>query len=179
MKIEMKDKEELIKQYEKLKNLEKLRKDEILKLRREIREKQDIIKKIQKKENSNLKNQSEINSEIKNMFQALEKGDGYNSKLICNHFGVNSESGIFRISMSKWGKNTQLVIEIKENQDGTKVFSTMGDNNNGQLSFEKQITEEQLVGKTVMKLAPYAGWIKLVFYDWKKPIGEKGFCNEN
>ena len=47
----MKDKEELIKQYEKLKNLEKLRKDEILKLRREIREKQDIIKKIQKKEN--------------------------------------------------------------------------------------------------------------------------------
>ena len=71
------------------------------------------------------------------------------------------------------------VIEIKENQDGTKVFSTMGDNNNGQLSFEKQITEEQLVGKTVMKLAPYAGWIKLVFYDWKKPIGEKGFCNEN
>src|SRR3989344_3320674 len=71
------------------------------------------------------------------------------------------------------------VIEIKENSDGTKVFSTMGDNNNGQLSFEKQITEEQLVGKTVMKLAPYAGWIKLVFYDWKKPVGERGFCVEN
>jgi len=70
------------------------------------------------------------------------------------------------------------VIAIKE-VSGKRVFSTMGDNNNGQLSFEKSITEEQLVGKSFMKIAPYAGWIKLVFYDWKKPIGEKGFCAEN
>ena len=107
-------KEKLIKQYEELKNLKKLKEDEISELYKDIREKQKIIEEIQKEENSNIKNQSGINSEIKKMFQALEKGDGYNSKLICNHFGVNSESGIFRISMSKWGKNTQLVIEIKE-----------------------------------------------------------------
>ena len=70
------------------------------------------------------------------------------------------------------------VIEIKE-ENGKKVFSTMGDNNNGQLSFEKRITEEQLVGKAVIKLVPYGGWIKLVFYDWQKPVGERGFCDEN
>ena len=107
-------KEKLIKQYEELKNLKKLKEDEISELYKDIREKQKIIEEIQKEENSNIKNQSGINSEIKKMFQALEKGDGYNSKLICNHFGVDSESGIFRISMSKRGNNTQLVIEIKE-----------------------------------------------------------------
>ena len=70
------------------------------------------------------------------------------------------------------------VIEIKE-EGGKMILSTIGDNNNGQLSFEKEITEEQLVGKAVMKLAPYMGWVKLVFYDWQKPIGERGFCAEN
>ena len=71
------------------------------------------------------------------------------------------------------------VISIKENSDGSRVFSTMGDNNNGQLSFEKEITEERLIGKASFKLAPYAGWIKLVFYDWQKPQTERGFCIEN
>lgn len=71
------------------------------------------------------------------------------------------------------------IISIKEKTDGSRVFSTMGDNNNGQLPFEKEITEEQLVGKASFKLAPYAGWIKLVFFDWKKSQTERGFCVEN
>ena len=71
------------------------------------------------------------------------------------------------------------VTNIQEKSDGSLVFSTMGDNNNGQLSFEKEITEEQLVGKASFKLAPYAGWIKLIFFDWQKPQSERGFCGEN
>ena len=71
------------------------------------------------------------------------------------------------------------IISIKEKTDGSRVFSTMGDNNNGQLPFEKEITENQLVGKASFKLAPYAGWIKLVFFDWKKSQTERGFCVEN
>ena len=70
------------------------------------------------------------------------------------------------------------VVQIKETENG-KIFSTIGDNNNGQLSFEKQITAAQLVGKTAIKLAPYAGWIKLVFYDRQKPSSERGFCDES
>ena len=71
------------------------------------------------------------------------------------------------------------IISIKDKTDGSRVFSTEGDNNNGQLPFEKEITEEQLVGKASFKLAPYAGWIKLVFFDWKKSQTERGFCVEN
>lgn len=72
------------------------------------------------------------------------------------------------------------VIEINENSEtGERTFSTIGDNNNGQLSVEKSILEEQLVGKAVFKIAPFIGWGKLVFFEMKKPDYEKGFCKEN
>lgn len=70
------------------------------------------------------------------------------------------------------------VVDINE-ISGKRVFSTIGDNNNGQLSFENSVTEEMLVGKAVLKVAPYFGWLKLIFYEWKKPGSEKGFCDEN
>jgi len=67
------------------------------------------------------------------------------------------------------------IVEIKE-ENGKKIFSTMGDNNPGQISFEKRIKESQIVGKASFRLLPYAGWIKLVFYDWRKPASERGLC---
>jgi len=70
------------------------------------------------------------------------------------------------------------VIKITEENE-TYTFSTLGDNNNQQLSVEKTISENQLVGKAVFKLAPYLGWGKLIFYDFKNPSSERGFCNEN
>ncbi len=70
------------------------------------------------------------------------------------------------------------IINIK-NTDGEYTFSTIGDNNNRQLSFEKEIISEQLVGKAIFKLAPYLGWGKLIFYEPLRPNGEKGFCDEN
>jgi signal peptidase I len=70
------------------------------------------------------------------------------------------------------------IIKINE-QNGEYTFSTIGDNNNGQLSFEKTIQSEEIVGKAVFKLAPYLGWGKLIFYDWKKPLSERGLCKEN
>jgi len=69
------------------------------------------------------------------------------------------------------------IVDIKE-INGRKVFSTLGDNNMGQLNSEKEITENQLVGKAVLKIAPYVGWVKLIFYEWRKPISEKGLCSE-
>lgn len=69
------------------------------------------------------------------------------------------------------------IVNIKEIND-QKVFSTLGDNNRGQLNFEEEITENQLVGKASLKLVPYFGWIKLIFYEWQKPISEKGLCSE-
>ncbi len=69
------------------------------------------------------------------------------------------------------------IIDIKE-INGEKIFSTIGDNNKGQLNFEKSIRENQLIGKAVLKVAPYLGWIKLIFYENQRPLSERGFCEE-
>jgi|TARA_B100002003_G_C14044673_1_gene503227 signal peptidase I len=65
------------------------------------------------------------------------------------------------------------IIEINEN-----IFSTIGDNNNGQLSFEKNIPMEKIIGKAQFKIAPYVGWIKLIFFENARYSSEKGFCEE-
>lgn len=61
------------------------------------------------------------------------------------------------------------VIEIRLNSGtGKYIFSTLGDNNQKQLDEEKEIHENQLVGKAVFKLAPYVGWAKLVWFELAK-----------
>lgn len=70
------------------------------------------------------------------------------------------------------------IVSIKQ-EDNKYIFSTIGDNNNGQLASEKTITEDQLMGKAVFKLAPYLGWGKLIFFELGRPLSERGFCNEN
>jgi len=74
------------------------------------------------------------------------------------------------------------IIEIK-NQDGKKVFGTIGDNNNAQIVSstmdERNIHEDQLMGKAVFKLAPYFGWGKLIIFEHKKRPDQRGFCKEN
>ncbi len=70
------------------------------------------------------------------------------------------------------------IIKI-ENKNGEQIFSTIGDNNNGQLSFEKNIKSGEIVGKAVFKLAPSLGWGKLIFFEASRPTSERGFCREN
>lgn len=69
------------------------------------------------------------------------------------------------------------IISIKQ-ENGKYIFSTMGDNNNGQLSVEKEISEDKLVGKAVSKVIPFIGWGKLIFYEHLRSENEKGFCKE-
>ena len=70
------------------------------------------------------------------------------------------------------------IIKIKQ-EDEEYIFSTIGDNNKGQLSVEENIMEEQLVGRAVFRLVPYAGWGKLIFFEKLRPESERGFCKEN
>jgi len=65
-----------------------------------------------------------------------------------------------------------------ENNEGEYTFSTMGDNVGAIQFFEQKITEDQLVGKAVFKLAPYIGWGKLIFFEPGRTPFEKGFCKE-
>ncbi len=69
------------------------------------------------------------------------------------------------------------VININE-EEGIYTFSTLGDNNDGQLSTEKEIHENQIVGKAQANILPFAGWIKLIFVEPLQPETNKGFCKE-
>jgi len=51
------------------------------------------------------------------------------------------------------------VVSIQE-EKGTRYYETKGDNNSGQLSIEKRIPENAVIGKAVMRI-PKLGWIKL------------------
>jgi signal peptidase I len=79
------------------------------------------------------------------------------------------------------GKQNPLVHRIIkiENKNNEYFFSTIGDNNNGQLEIEKEIKQEQLVGKAIFKIAPYMGWAKLIFYEYLKNPSERGMCKQN
>jgi len=71
------------------------------------------------------------------------------------------------------------IIKITKDQETEKlIFSTIGDNNNGQLSLEINISEDQIVGKPVARIVPSLGWGKLIFYEYKKSQNERGFCDE-
>jgi len=62
------------------------------------------------------------------------------------------------------------IVNIKN-----EIYSTKGDNNFGQLVVEKSIPKNQIVGKAIFKV-PFIGWIKLIFFDWMKPVEQRGFC---
>ena len=60
---------------------------------------------------------------------------------------------------------------VTENPLGTK-----GDHNIDQIqNMEKDINKNNVIGKSYLKI-PYAGWIKLIFYEFSKPQSERGFC---
>ena len=69
------------------------------------------------------------------------------------------------------------IIKIEQNDIDEYVFSTIGDNNNGQLVFEKEINQEYVLSKTIFKI-PYWGWPKLIFYESKQHPSNRGLCNQ-
>lgn len=66
------------------------------------------------------------------------------------------------------------VVKINK-EDDKYIFSTIGDNNPAQISFEKSINENQIVGKAVFRIAPYLGWGKLAFFQLNNK-NENWFC---
>jgi len=78
------------------------------------------------------------------------------------------------------------IIKIEE-KDGKKLFTTIGDNNNKMLVpgnnpadvDERETKEEQLVGKAVLRVVPWLGWVKLIFYENSRLPEDRGFCTAN
>ena len=63
-------------------------------------------------------------------------------------------------------------IDCIKNQYAQKHFSK-------NILFEKNISEDEIVGRAVFRVVPYLGWAKLVFFEASRPGSEKGFCHEN
>ncbi len=64
------------------------------------------------------------------------------------------------------------VVEVDE------TYATKGDNyrtNYNQLSSEKKISEDQLIGKALFKI-PYIGWAKLIFFEAGRTSSQRGLC---
>lgn len=55
------------------------------------------------------------------------------------------------------------IVSIKQ-VNGTKIYSTKGDNNSDQLTIEKEIPKDAIIGKAVYRI-PKLGWAKLIFVD--------------
>lgn len=76
------------------------------------------------------------------------------------------------------GRQNPIIHRIIKIENGEYIFSTIGDNNNGQLIIEKEISPDQLIGKAAFRISPWLGWAKLVFYEPLRSENEKGFCDE-
>lgn len=124
---------------------------------------------------------TDINIE-KEQFENFIFKKGFNKGDILFIRGANPKKlKIGDVIIFNGGRNNPIIhriISISENPE-RRIFSTIGDNNNGQLEFEKSINENQIIGKAVFKLAPYLGWVKLILFEPFKPENEKGFCKEN
>jgi len=115
----------------------------------------------------------------KNDFSNFKISNGFNKGDILFITGVNPEKiKVGNIIIFSTGSGNPIIHRIMniENQGGEIIFSTIGDNNNGQLSVEKNIHESQIVGKASGRIAPYLGWVKLIFFESQKSSSERGFC---
>jgi len=115
-------------------------------------------------------------------FEDFKFKNGFNKGDILFIIGTDSEKleigDVIIFTANQRNPVIHRIIEI-ENKNGEYIFSTIGDNNNGQLSFEKNIKSEQIIGKAALKLVPYLGWGKLIFFEGRKSASERGFCKEN
>jgi len=73
------------------------------------------------------------------------------------------------------GGQANPIIHRVINIDSQEKYTTKGDNNLGLLPFERGINPNQVVGKAILRV-PLIGWVKLIFFDWKKPSDQRGWC---
>ena len=121
-------------------------------------------------------------SVVQSEFEDFKFANGFNKGDILFIIGVSPDKikigDVIIFQTSRRNPLIHRVIEIEES-NGERTFSTVGDNNNGQLNEEMNIKESQIIGKAVFKLAPYLGWGKLIFFEAARSQDERGSCNEN
>ena len=92
----------------------------------------------------------------------LNKGDIIVVHGLKNYDYIEGDIIIFKVA-EQTTPIIHRIIDVKV-QDDEKIFSTKGDHNSGQLPYEHEIKEEQLIGKAIIRI-PKIGWVKLVFVE--------------
>ncbi len=100
--------------------------------------------------------------------------------------GLNKGDIIFVVSAKKLKIGDIIIFEGGQNHpiihrvisiNSDRTITTKGDHNSGFLSVEKNINPDSIKGKAVFKI-PFVGWLKLIFYESRRPPEQRGFCKE-
>jgi signal peptidase I len=111
-----------------------------------------------------------------------------------NKNGLNKGDIIFVTKPSQY--NLGDIIIFQPNPESTAPYpiihriitldprGTKGDHNSDQLKSgnnanridETNIPDDRIIGKASVRLIPYLGWIKLIFFEPLKPADQRGLC---
>lgn len=119
---------------------------------------------------------------LKENFENFHFKNGFNKGDILFVTGIKPEKvKVGDVIIFDAGRGTPIIHRVVkiENVNETLFFSTIGDNNNGQLDVEKKINENQIMGVAKWNILPYVGWIKLIFFEGARDPSQRGFCKEN
>lgn len=99
--------------------------------------------------------------------------NGFNKGDIMVLKGIDPENiGIGNVIVYNIGRKDPIIHRLvkKNEKDGASYFQTKGDNVAIVQNFEKNINEEQVIGKALFRI-PYLGYIKIWFVELLKFIG--------
>lgn len=102
----------MLMEYEKFETLVNSLSENVRCLRLNLEARGKVLQEIRKSENSRPEKLKPLIPEIQKMLKALNYK--YDDKLVCDHFGVNSEAGIFDITMSERDGKVQIVLQVKD-----------------------------------------------------------------
>jgi len=95
--------------------------------------------------------------------------------------GLNKGDIILVIGKKEYNKGDIIIFKAKATNPiihriiTLNQISTKGDHNSGQLEMEKDIPEESIIGKSLVRI-PLIGWLKLIFFEPLRPREQRGFC---
>ena len=105
--------------------------------------------------------------------------DNFNSFELKN--GLNKGDIVLVVSKAKYELGDIIIFKAQTTHPlihrliSLNPLGTKGDHNSDQISIEKSISENNVIGKAAVKI-PLLGWLKLIFFDLQKPENQRGFC---
>jgi len=95
--------------------------------------------------------------------------------------GLNKGDIVLVLGKSKYNIGDIIIFESQAEHPlihriiSISPLSTKGDHNSDQLSLERNIADDAVLGKAAAKI-PLLGWIKLIFFEPFRPSSQRGFC---